>query len=285
MNNKQILALYGLKWNPFHPDVPTEALWSPPAYETLCVRVDQLVMRAGFALICGEPGQGKSKLLQLLAHRFTAMGEVVVGVMERPQSSLSDFYREMGALFGVNLSPANRYGGFQALRQRWQEHTKASLIKPLLIFDEAQEMMTACLNEIRLLLSAQFDSTSLMTTLLCGDERLPERFRSHALLSLGSRIQVRHPLQPYGRDELLDYLDHALSHAGASHLMTQSLRETLVDHAGGNLRVLTMMAAQVLDEGARKELAQLDERLFLELFSHNPSASRKRRRQPLNKEI
>ena len=41
MNNK-MLALYGLKWNPFAPNVPTEALHVTPRLESFCWRVQQL---------------------------------------------------------------------------------------------------------------------------------------------------------------------------------------------------------------------------------------------------
>jgi hypothetical protein len=58
--------------------------------------------------------------------------------MERPQSGLGDFYREMGMLFGVNLTPANPYGGFKALREKWRTHIKATLFRPVLLIDEAQ---------------------------------------------------------------------------------------------------------------------------------------------------
>jgi general secretion pathway protein A len=75
--------------------------------------------------------------------------------MERPQSSLSDLCREMGHLFGASLSPANRYGGFKALRERWQEHIKSTLFRPVLLVDEAQEMVTCCLNELRAGLDSQ----------------------------------------------------------------------------------------------------------------------------------
>jgi general secretion pathway protein A len=272
MNDKKLLALYGLKWNPFLPDIPTEDLWPPPGMDSFFFRVENLVMDGGFALICGEPGLGKSKNLQMLAHRLNRMGDVVVGVMERPQSNLSDFYREMGTLFGVNLSPANRYGGFKALRERWKDHIKNTLRRPVLLIDEAQEMLTPCLNEIRLLGSDQFDSKSLLTSVLCGDMRLPERFRNTALVSLGTRMRVRMTLQPYSHDDLVDYLNHAISQAGASHLMTQSLMQTLAQHAAGNLRVLNTMAAELLSEGARKEIAQLDEKLFLQLFSRKPAS-------------
>lgn len=274
MNDKQLLALYGLKWNPFLPDIPVEALWPAPGIDSFCFRIETLVMRGGFALICGEPGLGKSKILHLLAHRLNAMGDVVVGVMERPQSSLSDFYREMGTLFEVNLSPANRYGGFKALRERWQNHINSTLLRPVLLIDEAQEMMTASLNEIRLLASAHFDSKCMLTTVLCGDIRLPDRFRSTALVSLGSRMQVRQFLQPYDRHDLLNYLDHTLTQAAAPHLMSQTLKETLVDHAAGNLRLLNTMAAELLTTGAQRQLKQLDEKLFLQTFSRNPSTKR-----------
>jgi type II secretory pathway predicted ATPase ExeA len=181
----------------------------------------------------------------------------------------------MGALFGVNLSPANRYGGFKALRDRWQNHIKSTLFRPVLLVDEAQEMVTCCMNELRLLQSAHFDSQCLLTTVMCGDRRLPERFRSNALVSLGSRMQLRMMLEPLGREVLLAYLEHALQQAGAPHLMTQPLMDTLVDHASGNLRLLNSMAAELVAWGAQKQLAQLDEKLFLQVFSRN-TGSRKR---------
>jgi type II secretory pathway predicted ATPase ExeA len=202
------------------------------------------------------------------------MGDVVVGVMERPQSSIGDFYREMGALFGVTLSPANRYGGFKALRERWLSHINSSFFRPVLLIDEAQEMLTCCLNEVRLLSTASFDSKCILTTVLCGDMRLPDRFRNTALVSLGSRMQVRHFLEPHSKQDLIQYLDHALAQAAAPHLMTQNLKETLVDHAAGNLRLLNTMAAELLFTAAQKQLKQLDEKLFLEVFSRNTTAKR-----------
>ena len=270
MSNKALLALFGLKYNPFLPDIPVQAIWSPPEIDIYAFRLENLVMDGGFALIAGEPGLGKSKILQLMTARLNQLEDVVVGVMERPQSSLNDFYREMGALFGVNLSPANRYGGFKALRARWKNHIASTLFRPVLLIDEAQEMIGSCMNEIRLMASEHFDSKCLLTTVMCGDRRLPERFRSTALAALGSRMRFRMVLEPYSSSDLRSYLEHALEQAGSSHLMTEGLVNTLSEHASGNMRVLNNMAADLLAEGAKRKVTRLDEKLFLELFSRSP---------------
>jgi len=276
MNNKQLQAIFGLKWNPFLPNIPADSLWPAPGMDTFLFRIENLVTDGGFALICGEPGLGKSKSLQLLANRLERLDNVTVGVMERPQSNLGDFYRELGELFGVNLTPANRYGGFTALRKRWREHIKSTLFRAVLLIDEAQEMMTCSLNELRLLGSAEFDSQCLLTIILCGDMRLPERFRSNALLALGSRIRYRRALEPYSAGELREYLAYSLQQAGAPQLMSGPLMDTLVEHSAGNLRLLNTMAAELLTVGAEKEQAQLDEKLFLDLYARTPRKARSR---------
>jgi general secretion pathway protein A len=51
--NKKLLSLYGLKWNPFAPDVPTEALYVTPRVESFCWRAEQLAGEGGFALVTG----------------------------------------------------------------------------------------------------------------------------------------------------------------------------------------------------------------------------------------
>ena len=66
--NKTLLALYGLKWNPFATELPIEALLVSPKIEDFFWRIEQTHVReGGFALIHGDPGSGKSVALRLLA--------------------------------------------------------------------------------------------------------------------------------------------------------------------------------------------------------------------------
>ena len=278
MSDPKLRALYGLKYNPFRPAVPAEDLWEAPGVGHFFWRIENLVLDGGFGVISGEPGSGKSKALQCLAGRLEQAGDVQVGVMERPQSSLGDFYRELGDLFGVHLSPANRYGGFKALRARWREHIKSTLFRPVLLIDEAQEMDTGCLVELRLLSSAHFDSECLMTTVLCGDMRLPDRFRTPALAPLGSRVRSRLVLQPQEPKALRELLEHLLERAGNPDLLTADLKAALVEHAAGNPRVMTGLGAELLELGVQKKLPQLDDQLFFEHVSP-PNRRRRAKRQ------
>lgn len=275
MTDKNIRALYGLKYNPFLPNLPIEALWVLPDAEIFAHRVQAMISQGGFALITGDPGHGKSKTLQWIAQRLSRMPDITVGVMERPQSQLADFYRELGELFGVGLTPLNRYGSFKALRTKWKAHCQSSLARPVLLIDEAQEVSSACLTELRLLQSACFDSESLLFTILCGDGRLPDRFRTPELLPLGSRIRARLHLTPLTPEQLQDYLNFALEQAGYQQLMTPELIQTLAAHSLNNLRVLNHTAAEMLAAATERNLPRLDESLYFELFSPAPSKPRR----------
>jgi len=276
MNDTDIRSLYGLKYNPFLPDVPPEALYTLPETKRFLLRIQHMATQGGFALITGEPGLGKSKALQQIAQRLEEIPDLTVGVMQRPQSKLGDFYRELGELFGVGLTPSNRYGGFKALRNRWKTHCQSTLLRPVLLIDEAQQASAECLTELRLLQSHHFDSQSLLFTVLCGDNRLPDRFRTAELLPLGSRIGPRLVLSPLSPERLQDYLNFALDQSGNSQLMTPELIQALTTHAAGNLRVLNQMASELLVAAAEQDLTRIDESLFLKLFS--PPASTPRRK-------
>ena len=281
MNNK-MLALYGLKWNPFTPNVPTEALHVTPRLESFFWRVQQLAGDGGFALVTGAPGCGKSATLRILAASLETQRDVTVGVVSRPQANIADFYREMGDLFGVELRPHNRFAGAKILRQRWQAHIQGTLSRPVLVVDEAQEMQTAVMAELRLLASTDLDSNILLTVVLAGDGRIAERLRSDEFLPLASRVRVRLPIERATPQDLQACLGHALRQAGAPTLMTQEVIATICDHAQGNPRALMIMADNLLQAAVQREARQIDEALFFEICampaaSETKAATRRRR--------
>ena len=274
----KLLALYGLKHNPFSTDTPVEALYIPPAVEVFLRRVEMGLATGGFAMLTGDPGTGKTTALRLLVARLEALPNVVVGILERPQSRAADFYRELGDVFGVSLTSHNRWAGFKALRARWCEHIASTLMRPVLILDEAQAADSAVLSELRILASKDFDSRQLLSVIFSGDARFPERLRTAELLPLGSRIRRRLAFEYASRDELMGCLDHVLAAAGNASLMTAELKGTLADHSAGNYRVLMNLSDELLTVAADRDLPRLDEKLYLDVFGPAPKPKSPRKR-------
>lgn len=275
--NTKLLALYGLKCNPFAPEVPTEALHSYARLENFFWRIEHSFIReGGFALISGDPGTGKSVAMRLLAERLKSVRDVQVGVLTHPSARLSDFYRELGDIFGVPLSAHNRWHSFKNLRERWLHHVESTLLRPVLFIDEAQEMPVCVLNELRLLTSTQFDSRLLLSVVLAGDQRLNDKLRRDELIPLGSRIRARFNTEYASTEQLMQSLQYLLTHAGNPRLMTPELMQILCDHAIGNYRALCTMASELLASAAQQEKTQLDEKLYLECFAV-PAPTRKQK--------
>ena len=65
----KLLSLYGLKFHPFRPDVPHDALFTTPAVDSFLRRTELGIADGGFAMLTGDPGTGKSVALRLLADR------------------------------------------------------------------------------------------------------------------------------------------------------------------------------------------------------------------------
>ena len=277
--NRELLTFYGLKWNPFATDLPVDSLMVSPAVDSFCLRIEHhLVRQGGFALIAGEPGTGKSVALRVLADRLGRSDGLRVCAITHPSSRLSDFYREIGEMFGVDLMYNNRWASFKNLRERWLSHVDDTRMRPVVLIDEAQELLPSVISEIRLLASTDFDSRAILSVVFAGDSRLIDRLRQPDLQPIASRIRQRLVMTQAEAGDLAALLDHLIEQAGNPGLMSAGLKDTLVTHAGGNARALTVMGDMLLAAGAEKDREVLDEKLFMEILGE-PATPKKRARR------
>jgi len=247
----------------------------PPQIQSFCWRIEHQIGEGGFALAVGEPGAGKSASLRILCEHLNGLRDLCVGTLTRPQAKMADFYRELGHLFGVALSPNNRWHSSKTLREKWLAHIEAAVYRPVLIIDEAQEMNPLVLSELRLLASADLDSRSILTILLAGDQRLTARLEEPDLLPIAGRVRSRLRLEALPPKQLQECLNHRLKAAGNPKLLTPSLIQTLCEHAAGNLRLLMNMANDLLAAACQQEREILDEKLYFEVFALDPKPVKK----------
>jgi type II secretory pathway predicted ATPase ExeA len=277
--DSKLHTLYGLKFNPFLPDLPLEALYVPAPLESFLQRCENHVAEGGFAMLTGVPGLGKSSAMRLLETRLSRTRDVLVRSLTYPQCRIGDFYRELGDAFGVSLTWSNRWGSFKMVRDKWAAHLETTRMRPVLFIDECQQMLPTVLHELRLLTSKDFDSRSLLFVVFAGDLRFAETLRSPELLPLDSRMRTRVRLEPASVAELTECLRHVLDKAGNAQLLTPGAVAALTEHAAGNARTLMGMGNDLLHAAVARDARQIDEKLFFDVFSTlPPRADSKRRR-------
>lgn len=269
-----MLTTLGLSYHPFDPDAPIRGFTRTPAIDLFCRRVNYLSQRGGFALLTGLSGTGKSVALRLLTQDLTANADTrTVRVLERPQASLADFYREIGHLYGVTLTPHNRWAGATRLRAAWRTFAEEACLQAVLIIDEAQELSDLVLAELRLLAGERLDAGWLITVVLVGDDRLIERLQSPALAPLASRLRVRMRLEELDVDTLIAVLNHLTHTAGNPALFTEDVTTTLAEQAGGNLRCLMHLADQALTAAGEMGANSVDQNVLLQAAVATPTAA------------
>lgn len=92
---RRLHTVFGMKWNPFLPDVPAEALYRDARTESFLLRIQQLADHGGYALIGGSVGSGKSGTLRMVQRALEDAPDLRCVVLTRPHGSVNDFYREL----------------------------------------------------------------------------------------------------------------------------------------------------------------------------------------------
>ena len=85
----------------------------------------------------------------------------------------------------------------------------------VLIIDEAQDLSTELLEQVRLLSNLETDDRKLLQIVLMGQPELRDRLNDYNLRQLRQRITVRYHLRPLKLGELGQYLRHRLTVSGA----------------------------------------------------------------------
>ena len=210
--------------------------------------------REGLMLVTGDTGTGKTTLCRALLERSNR--DTFASLVLNPFLSHSELLRRILVDFGVVSRSEVRTGrlaevGAQELLDTLRDFLLSLLplgATALVVIDEAQNLPPAALEQIRMLSNLETDREKLLQIVLVGHLSLQERLRHPKLRQLDQRVSIRHRLDRITRDELVGYVSHRLSTAGAATVVRFTPRSLDVVHrnSGGVPRLVNQLCDRAL---------------------------------------
>ncbi|MCK8603566.1 ExeA family protein [Desulfoferrobacter suflitae] len=206
---------FGLNENPFSiaPD-PRYMYLSDQHREALAHLLYGIASEGGFVMLTGEVGTGKTTICRCLLEQIPENCDVAFIfnpklTVEELLSTICDEFRVAYPAGTISIKV------FVDLINNYLLQVHANNRKAVLIIDEAQNLNSDVLEQIRLLTNLETNQRKLLQIILLGQPELRDKLARPELRQLSQRIVARHHLGPLGRAEVAAYVNHRLTVAGA----------------------------------------------------------------------
>lgn len=250
-------SFYGLKEKPFSIQPDPDFLYMGKRH-SLAYTVLQYALhnRAGFAVICGDIGCGKTTLVRRLLNEVD--GQVTVGLVTNTHPDLADLTEWIMLAFGLpydGMSPVARYDAFQ--RFLIEEYRKGN--RAVLIIDEAQNLSAPAMESLRMLSNINADKDQLLQMILVGQPQLRDMLLRPELTQFAQRIAADFFIPPLNSVEVDDYIQHRLKVAGREkQLFTPLATAKIAKATCGVPRSINILCELVLVYGFAAEARLID---------------------------
>ena len=208
------LNFYGLSEPPFSitPN-PRFLFFSAKHREALNHLLYGIRERKGFVQLTGEVGCGKTTLCRALLEQ---LGEnYSTALILNPVLNKAQLIKAIAMEFGLHVNGKDRLETVEVINKFLLNQVQVGR-EVVLIIDEAQDLTSDLLEQVRLLSNLETDDRKLLQIVLMGQPELRERLNRHELRQLRQRITVRYHLKPLKHAELGQYVHHRLQVAGAN---------------------------------------------------------------------
>ncbi len=240
-------TFYGLTEKPFQIVPDPSYLYRSEKHENALNYLEYgLNEQVGLVLLTGEVGSGKTTLIQYLLGRLNPKVESAVIFNSSLTSDqllnmvLSEFDFEPPADKTAALVTLNEH-----LVRLYAEGRRA-----LLVVDEAQNLSTSALEELRMLSNLHDGQNLLLQVVLVGQQELKIRLAQPAMRQLAQRIAVRYHLTGLNREDTGRYIAHRLQKAGGRpDLFTEAAVDLVYEISGGIPRSINLACEAALVYG------------------------------------
>ncbi|UCE87368.1 MAG: AAA family ATPase [Deltaproteobacteria bacterium] len=268
-------AFYGLREKPFalSPD-PRYLFLAESHREALAHLLYGIDEGEGFIAITGEVGTGKTTLCRTLLQRVGAGTEIAF--LFNPLLSPAGLVRAINVEFGLRSRGRSLLELSDELNRFLLEKNRDGR-RVLLIIDEAQNLSTDTLEQIRLLSNLETERSKLIQIVLLGQPELEQKLGSAELRQLRQRIGVHWRLDPLTAAETRDYVRHRLRIAAGAErdLFTERALKQVHRCSGGIPRLVNVLCERALLAGYAANASEIGPALVL-------TADREQRQQGIS---
>lgn len=246
------LQHFGLTRYPFQKEIPTDQLFVSSAAHELHARLEHWRELRSIALVTGEVGSGKTTLCRRFADSLHP-GLHRLFYVSYSTGNPTDLYKLIA--WELRLpTERNRAALYRSIQREVTRLIAETRTTPLLVIDDAQNLRSDVLEDLRLLTSYAMDSENRLGLLLIGQAELRRRFSMTVHEALSQRTTVRHHLPGLTREEIEPYFTHLLRLAGTElSLFEPGAIEALHQATQGLPRKLNLYAHHALIAAAVAE--------------------------------
>lgn len=209
--------------------------------------------RAGFILLTGDVGSGKTTLIRdLLKKRYE---HVTLAKVFNTRVTSEQLLAMINDDFGLEVAGKDKVVLMRDLNDFLLEQY-AGGFHPILIIDEAQNLGPELLEEIRMISNLENDTSKLLQIMLVGQPELRETLALPQLMQLRQRISINCHLKALSRPELLDYIVHRMTVAGNGEALefTPETLDLVYHYSRGVPRLINIMCDFLMLSAFAEEL-------------------------------
>jgi len=200
---------------------------------------------AGFVVITGEIGSGKTTMLQSLLRRLDSSTTVarIMNTMLDPRELLEAIVLD----FGIDPTGMSKPVLLKTLASFLVQQRQAGRLT-ILAIDEAQNLSLPALEEIRMLSNLETEKSKLIQIVMIGQPQLREKLALPQLEQLRQRITVSYHLQPLDAEETANYVNHRLKRAAVATPVqfSRDVTDLIHRHSRGVPRIINVIADATL---------------------------------------
>ena len=239
---------FGLTREPFNitPD-PNFLYMSVSHREALAQLVYGIKARRGFVVLTGEVGTGKTTMIQCLLDELnsTTKTALIFNMVVNPKDLLRYVCEKFGLVaLQESLKEIHDY---VSLLERFLLESYRKGENVALIIDEAQNLSTEVLENVRLLSNFETAQDKLLQILLVGQPELGDRLNASELRQIKQRVALRHHLTSLSYTDCEKYIAKRLEIAGGSiSLFGPKAIDAVHKYSGGIPRLVNIICDNAL---------------------------------------